>query len=146
MERLTVRKTDIVLFQKDGQYTPPISMNGEQVRKVLERLAELEDAIEQGKLVEVVRCSECKYSRALNKEEAQVYLEGISMCRNTECGQEPVWGNDFCSDGEYRDIAKICLTEDCPYQQGNPCEAAEGCGGYEGAEESFLMQRFMRLE
>ena len=84
MERLTIRKTDIVLFQKDGQYTPPISMNGEQVRKTLERLAELEDAIEQGKLVEVVRCVEC--------------------------------------------------------------EAAEGCSGYEGAEDSFLMQRFMRLE
>ena len=28
--------------------------------------------------------------------------------------------------------AKICLTEDCPYQDGQPCKAAEGCGGYEG--------------
>ena len=61
MERLTVRKTDIVLFQKDGQYTPPISMNGEQVRKVLERLAELEDQLERGYLAPVVRCCVCKY-------------------------------------------------------------------------------------
>lgn len=134
MERLTVRKYDYVLLKKDGHTRTPMELSGQEIRLVMERLADLEDAIEQGKLVPVVRCSECKYSRALNKDEAQIYLEGISMCRNTECGQEPVWGNDFCSDGEYRDIAKICLTEDCPYQKGNPCEAAEGCGGYEGAE------------
>lgn len=90
--RLTRRVHDIVSLQKDGQLVPPMNMSGQEIRQVMERLAEYEDAEEQ--------------------------LKG----------------------------AKYCLTEDCPYQKGNPCEAAEGCGGYEGAEESFLMHRFMRLE
>lgn len=40
----------------------------------------------------------------------------------------------FCCVGkrkENKDIP-ICLTEDCPYQKGNPCEAWETCGGFEG--------------
>ena len=142
MERLTVRKTDIVLFQKDGQYTPPISMNGEQVRKVLERLAELEDAIEQGKLVEVVRCGECEQWH--QDEILETTSCGIfCTCRGYEYETK---ADFFCGHGARTIEPKICITEDCPYQKGNPCEAAEGCGGYEGAEESFLMQRFMRLE
>jgi len=33
---------------------------------------------------------------------------------------------------ELRETPKFCLTEDCPFQIGMPCEAAETCGGYEG--------------
>lgn len=135
MERLTVRKTDIVLFQKDGQYTPPISMNGEQVRKALERLAELEDAIEQGKLVEVVHCKNCEFYG----------METYDAFMNCKLSGHARGEKDYCSMAERKEQL-ICLTEDCPYQTGNPCEAAEGCGGFEGAEESFLMQRFMRVE
>ena len=51
MERLTERKHDFVLFRKDGQLIPPMNMSGQEVRQALERLADLEDAIEQGKLV-----------------------------------------------------------------------------------------------
>lgn len=80
MKRLTKWKHDIVLLQKDGQLIPPMNMSSQEIRLVMERLAELEDAI------------------------------------------------------ELKERAKICLTEDCPYQKGNPCEAAEGCGGFEGAE------------
>lgn len=35
----------------------------------------------------------------------------------------------------YEDAAepkKRCMTEDCPYQKGDPCEAADVCGGFEG--------------
>lgn len=39
---------------------------------------------------------------------------------------------DYEDETELKERAKICLAEDCPYQKGNPCEAAEGCGGYEG--------------
>jgi len=137
MERITARKHDIVLFQKDGQYTPPISMNGEQVRKVMERLAELEDAIEQGKLVEAVRCGECEHAH----EHTIVGKKGLMHCFHHAMTKLP---NDFCSCGEHK--GKVCASKDCSYQQGNPCEAAEGCGGFEGAEESFLMQRFMKVE
>ena len=40
---------------------------------------------------------------------------------------------EYEDEAELKDREKICLTEDCPYQKGNPCEAAEGCGGFEGA-------------
>lgn len=53
---------------------------------------------------------------------------------------------EYEDEAELKERAKICFTEDCSYQTGNPCEAAEGCGGFEGAEESFLMQRFMKVE
>ena len=67
MERLTLKKHDIVLLRKDGQLVPPMNMSGQEIRMVMERLCEYEDE-------------------------------------------------------------------------------AEGCGGFEGAEESFLMQRFMKVE
>lgn len=50
MERLTVRKHGIVLFQKDGQYIPPMNMSGQEIRQALEWLADLEDALEAGVL------------------------------------------------------------------------------------------------
>ena len=77
--RLTKRVHDIVSLQKDGQLVPPMNMSGQEVRMVMERLAEYED------------------------------------------------------EAELKEREKICITEDCPYQKGNPCEAAEGCGGFEGA-------------
>ena len=35
---------------------------------------------------------------------------------------------------EKEENAMYCMTEDCPYQKGEPCTAAEGCGGFEGVE------------
>ena len=120
MERLTVRKYDYVLLKKDGQTRTPMELSGQEIRMVMERLAELEDAIEQGKLVEVVHCGECEYRSKYGE------------CKNA-LGEPEVALSDYCSGGS-RKPQLICLTEDCPYQQGNPCEAAEGCGGFEGAE------------
>lgn len=126
MERLTIRKHDYVLLKKDGQTRTPMELSGQEVRLVMERLAELEDAIEQGKLVEVVRCVACE-----SFEQHKCGDWGIcTMIKDND-----LWLNeDFCSYGKRKPEPKICLTEDCPYQKGNPCEAAEGCGGYEGAE------------
>jgi hypothetical protein len=51
MERMTIRKYDYVLYQKDGKLLSPMDMSSNDVRQVLEWLADLEDALE----VEVVR-------------------------------------------------------------------------------------------
>lgn len=51
---------------------------------------------------------------------------GFKHCN--KCGQAIDWNNTNS------ETQKHCLTEDCPYQKGDPCEAAETCGGYEGAE------------
>lgn len=77
-ERLTKQKGGIVFYTKDGQLIAPVNMSSFDIYKVVQRLAEYEDAAEQ---------------------KANV---------------------------------KHCMTEDCPYQKGDPCETAEGCGGFEG--------------
>lgn len=51
MKRMTVRKYDYVLFEKDGKLLSPMDMSSNDVRQVLEWLADLEDALE----VEVVK-------------------------------------------------------------------------------------------
>ena len=47
MERLTVRKHDYVLLKKDGQTRTPMELSGQEIRMVMERLAEYEDEAEQ---------------------------------------------------------------------------------------------------
>lgn len=46
MKRMTVRKYDYVLFEKDGKLLSPMDMSSNDVRQVLEWLADLEDALE----------------------------------------------------------------------------------------------------
>ena len=118
-ERLTQRKHDFVLFRKDGQLIPPMNMSGQEVRKALERLAELEDQLESGQLVEVVRCKEC--ANVVPDIITETLYPGLRLC--------VVEGKDrpkdyFCPYGKRKE----------QHQTGNPCEAAEGCGGFEGAE------------
>ena len=128
MKRLTERKHDYVLFKKDGQTRTPMELSGQEIRLVMERLAELEDAIEQGKLVEVVYCKECECWEEIGGF-------GVGSCTDFHANKNHSARDmdRFCAYGKRKE-PKICITEDCPYQQGNPCEAAEGCGGYEGAE------------
>ena len=54
MERLTHKKGDMVYYRKDGQLLAPVNMSGFDVKQALSRLAELEDAIENGQLTGVV--------------------------------------------------------------------------------------------
>lgn len=53
-------------------------------------------------VVEVVRCKDCKYGRAMNKREAELYVEGCVMCnRISVSGEEnAMFATDFCSYGE----------------------------------------------
>lgn len=39
-----------------------------------------------------------------------------------------------------------CMTEDCPYRTGNPCLLVNKCGGFEAAEDSWLMNRFCKIK
>lgn len=51
----------------------------------------------------VVRCKDCKYSRPLNKNEKERFVDGVMMCTNpwvSEYGITDVWGAHFCSYGE----------------------------------------------
>ena len=99
MDRLTVRKNGMVMLVEDGifgnkNYIPPICMNGQQTKRVLERLAELEDAIEQGKLVRVSLCKDCGLSCELTTDEKKLHVEDTVYCRYFE---EVVYKYDYCS-------------------------------------------------
>lgn len=55
--------------------------------------------------VVVVRCKDCKYSRPLNKNEKERFVDGVMMCTNpdvSEYGITDVWDTHFCSYGEKR--------------------------------------------
>ena len=55
--------------------------------------------------VVVVRCKDCKYSRPLNKNEKERFVDGVMMCTNpevSEYGITDVWATHFCSYGEKR--------------------------------------------
>ena len=44
-----------------------------------------------------------------------------------------------CYDAEFWD-AKDCTNTQCPFYNGQPCQAAAGCGGHEDPEERFVEQ------
>lgn len=82
MERLTHKKGDMLYCRKDGQLLAPVNMSGFGVKKVMTRLAELEDRAElmEPVLVRIIgtdypQCPKCK--RTLWKQE--------HYCSN--CGQ-----------------------------------------------------------
>lgn len=50
MTRMTIRKYDYVLFQKDGKLLSPMEMSSQEIRQAMEWLADLEDALEAGVL------------------------------------------------------------------------------------------------
>lgn len=67
MERLTKREGDIVYMVKDGELLAPVQLRGQEVRMVLQRLADFEDA-RQGEwlnfsgdysMAECSKCGEC---------------------------------------------------------------------------------------
>lgn len=55
--------------------------------------------------VEVVLCGDCKYGRALNQSEAEIYCEEYIICKNSDAtmtGYNVVPQQHFCSYGERR--------------------------------------------
>ena len=67
---------------------------------------------------------------------------GLTVCEAFGCGETP--GGGACQDGSCKvrryneDLMnrpqvdpRLCGNLDCPYQNGEPCPAAEGCGGFE---------------
>lgn len=65
MERLTVRKGDIVYYVKDNDMIAPVNMSGFDVKQALNRLAELEDRAESAEpvMVNLINSSGTKYRR-----------------------------------------------------------------------------------
>lgn len=88
MDRLTIRQRDCVALvrREDGESNIPAAV---------ERLADLEDKIERGEMVDVVRCKDCKHNDC-----------AVSN-RSGWCSElERVMNNDkFCSSGERREDA-----------------------------------------
>jgi len=93
--------------------------------------------IYDGEEITIGQCETCKYEKLASAEEpCFVCGNGASDC--------PLYGQDLnekaCANCKWEEIgsvdddkkSKICLTEDCPFQDGNPCAAAETCGGFEG--------------
>ena len=88
MNRLTIRQGDYVAIvrREDGESNIPAAV---------ERLASLEDKIERGEMVEIVRCKDCEHNDC-----------AVSN-RSGWCSElERVMNNDeFCSSGERREGA-----------------------------------------
>ena len=92
LERLTKKDVFIGNYINEEVYT--IGTDDESVDtaytgKAIDRLADLEDKIESGKLVEVVRCGDCKdywHRKCINSDSG--YFEW-ARC-----------SNDYCAEGE----------------------------------------------
>jgi hypothetical protein len=84
----------------------------------------------------VVYCKDCFYSEELSKYIKEQYGSNVVHCTHPHWGGKLMKDYGFCCFGERNENKEIqiCLTEDCPYQKGNPCEAWETCGGFEGKE------------
>jgi hypothetical protein len=69
-----------------------------QRKAVIQKLGEIEDKIEQGRMVEVVRCGQCKHCTLTD--------EGEYNPNDIVCGYFMTDGmeeNDYCSRGERRE-------------------------------------------
>lgn len=84
--RLTRRKNDIVYYKKDGVLLVPASMSGFDIRKTLQRLADLEDNLDSAQLT--YKCD------AKNQDEL--------MCPHIDVLGR---GNDLCC---YRTVGGYC--------------------------------------
>ena len=60
--------------------------------KPIDRLCELEDKIEQGEMVEVVRCKDCYYAEEMEGLIGGTCLYCVEWCRNVD-------GDTYCSNG-----------------------------------------------
>lgn len=97
MERLTKRINDNVYYTL-GKYpeTIPAECETSDVRTILRALAKYEDAAEQGKFMEVVRCIDCIYYDPDNAND--------EICHRIGGMVEPA-DDDFCSLGVHNDEA-----------------------------------------
>ena len=86
--RLTIRNSD-------GTVSQPMNLDWSAA---LEKLATYEDAEEQGRLVPVVRCADCKWFQ-INMRQDGYLPKGVPECECRHwCG--PCDPTDYCSYGE----------------------------------------------
>lgn len=85
MERITTR---------DAEHKDWIAVTSET--EAYKKLAAYEDAEEQGKLMRVVRCNECKHGTSTEK----IYTDDTLHCVYCAKGNGYNNGNFFCADGE----------------------------------------------
>lgn len=98
MERLTTRDTEGTYF------IAPIG-NTLSIQVLINRLADYEDAEEQGLLVRVVRCRDCKY---YDPEDMKCDCGGLARIG---C-DFALDANYFCAYGELREEAKTARTKE----------------------------------
>ena len=109
---------------------------GEEVEYI--RNAPIVDAKPVAYCEPVVYCKDCFYSEELSKYIKEQYGSNVVHCTHPHWGGKLMKDYGFCCFGERNENndIPICLTEDCPYQKGSPCEAWETCGGFEGKENN----------
>ena len=95
-ERITGRLSDGTVFVRSETGNEGVGHFTTQRRlpEIITKLAKLEDKIEQGELVEVVKCKTCKHFCPYEGEEHKgdcAELVGLESC---------VYEDDFCSYGE----------------------------------------------
>ena len=85
MNRLTKRDGDIVYMVKDGELLAPMAMSGQEVRQVLQRLADFEDVRQGEWSVDndcgsiVLSCSLCDETYWIERE------EDLEFCKPNYC-------------------------------------------------------------
>ena len=101
-ERLTARTGNKLVYlinEPEEDYRGYYSENGyKTIQTVIDRLASYEDMIADGRLVEVVRCGECKH-KVPNKHADGFYCDALWI-DFIEGGLQDL---DFCSYGERRE-------------------------------------------
>lgn len=91
MDRLTARSQDGRAYINDSEY----GLIEDELWKAVDVLADMEDILESGELVRVVRCKDCKNSEPdarLNTYPYYCYMHAV-LTKET----------DFCSYGERRE-------------------------------------------
>ena len=86
MDRLTKREGDIVYMQKDGELLAPVALSGQEVRQVLQKLADYEAVEEVRELVG--GCPWCKSEYTIIDDDfaKPVHENMINYC--FYCGKE----------------------------------------------------------
>jgi hypothetical protein len=99
-ERSTIRLANGGVMYDNGEYYAVCYPWKEDRLRSVDRMAiklcELEDKLEQGNVVEVVRCKDCAYCRYVDSA-------GIYRCDRRGYYSEEVKPTDYCSYGERRE-------------------------------------------
>ena len=81
-----------------------------ETAKYYNALADLEDKLERGEMVEVVRCRDCEHGKPLPEKHRHEFAEGVLDCYCRRADPDihdicAVWPDGYCDEGEPKEDA-----------------------------------------